>query len=63
VDENGNPVSIDTVKSGVPVTIYYDRNGDTMVASRVVVRSLDPNATVIEHKKTTTTTTETNPNP
>ena len=25
-----------------------------MVATRVVVRSIDPNATVIEHKKTTT---------
>jgi hypothetical protein len=63
VDENGNPVSIDTVKLGVPVTVYYDRIGDTMVATRVVVNSIDPNATVIEHKKTTTTTTETNPNP
>lgn len=63
VDENGNPVSIDMVKSGVPVTVYYDRDGDTMVANRVVVRSIDPNATVIEHKKTTTTTAETNPNP
>jgi hypothetical protein len=35
-----------------------------MVASRVVVRTAtDPNATVIEHKKTTTTTTETHDNP
>lgn len=62
VDENGNPVSIETVRSGMPVTVYYDREGDRMVATRVVVRNTDPNA-VIVHKKTTTTTTETNPNP
>ena len=63
VDENGNPVSVDTVRSGVPVTVFYDREGDRMVATRVVVRNSDPNAQIIEHKKTTTTTTETNPNP
>jgi hypothetical protein len=38
VDEMGNPVSIETVKSGSPVTVYYDRNGDRMVATKVVVR-------------------------
>jgi len=63
VDENGNPVSIETVKSGMPVTVFYTRDGDRTVATRVVVRNTDPNAAVIEHKKTTTTTTETNPNP
>jgi hypothetical protein len=61
VDENGNPVPVETVKSGVPVTVFYDRDGDRMVATRVVVRNTDPNWTVT--KKTTTTTTETNPNP
>jgi hypothetical protein len=61
VDENGNPVSVETVKSGVPVTVFYDRDGDRMVATRVVVRNTAPNATVV--KKTTTTTTETNSNP
>jgi hypothetical protein len=45
VDENGNPVSSETVKSGVPVTIYYTQDGDKMVATKVIVR------------KTTTTTT------
>ena len=45
VDENGNPVSIETVKSGAPVTIHYTKNGDEMVATKVVVK-----------KKTTTTT-------
>lgn len=38
VDEAGKPVSIETVKSGVPVTIYYDKSGDKMTATKVVVR-------------------------
>jgi hypothetical protein len=45
VDENGNAVSSETVKSGAPVTVYYTQDGDKMVATKVVV------------KKTTTTTT------
>src|ERR1022692_3563450 len=45
VDENGNTVSSETVKSGAPVTIYYTQDGDKMIATKVVVR------------KTTTTTT------
>ncbi len=28
VDENGNPVSVETVKSGAPVTVYYSGDGD-----------------------------------
>jgi len=46
VDETGAPVSMDVVKSGLPVTVYYVKNGDQMVASKVIVR------------KTTTTTTD-----
>jgi hypothetical protein len=45
VDENGNPVSSETVKSGAPVTVYYTQDGDKMVATKVIVR------------KTTTTST------
>src|ERR1700683_1248021 len=45
VDENGNAVSSETVKSGVPVTIYYTQDGNKMIATKVIVR------------KTTTTTT------
>ena len=44
VDETGAPVTIETVKSGLPVTVYYTREGDRMVADKIVVR------------KTTTTT-------
>jgi hypothetical protein len=45
VDEDGNPVSSETVKSGAPVTVYYTQDGDKMIATKVIVR------------KTTTTTT------
>jgi len=45
VDEDGNPVAVDVVKTGVPVTVYYTPVDDHMVASKIVVR------------KTTTTTT------
>lgn len=59
VDENGQPVAIETVKSGMPVTVYYEKQGNDLIARRVVIRhaSAAPGA-VIEHKKTTTTTTE-----
>ena len=46
VDENGNPVSMETVRSGAPVTVYYEREGDNFVADKVVVN------------KSVTTTTE-----
>jgi hypothetical protein len=57
VDENGNPVSSETVKSGLPVTVYYDQDGTKMVATKVVVRKAvlsDPAAPVT--KETTMTT-------
>ena len=55
VDESGAPVSIQTVKSGLPVTVYYTRVGNVLVANKVIVRK----APLIETKKTTTITTET----
>jgi hypothetical protein len=64
VDENGNPVSVDVVRSGVPVTVYYTQDGDRMVASKVVVRKIvstdTPAPAVIEKKATTTTTSSSN---
>jgi hypothetical protein len=45
VDELGNPVAVEVVRSGVPVTVHYTQAGDQMVASKIVVR------------RTTTTTT------
>jgi hypothetical protein len=58
VDEAGVPVSIETVKSGLPVTVYYTKVGDRMLATKVMVRKVVVKpAAVIEEKKTTTTTT------
>ena len=61
VDENGNPVSMETVKSGLPVTVYYVKDGDNLVASKVIVRRavvVAPATNVQESKTTTTTTTD-----
>jgi hypothetical protein len=59
VDESGNPVSMETVKSGLPVTVYYVKDGDNLVASKVIVRKtvITPAVNVQESKTTTTTTT------
>jgi hypothetical protein len=60
VDEAGQPVTMETVKSGLPVTVYYTRVGDRLVANRVVVRktvTTTPTAPAVVEKKTTTTTT------
>jgi hypothetical protein len=57
VDETGSPVSIETVKSGLPVTVYYSKVGNDLVASKVIVRKAVITAPVIEKKTTTTTTT------
>ena len=61
VDETGAPVTMTTVKSGLPVTVYYTKVGDKMVASKVVVKKTVVKAApaVVEEKKTTTTTTTT----
>ena len=60
VDDNGNPVSVETVKSGAPVTVYYTQSADGLVASKVVVKksvSGDPAnpTTTTEEKRTTVT--------
>ena len=69
VDENGNPVSMDVVKSGALVTVYYQKEGDDLVASKVVVRQTVPEtqtapappvAPPAQVNQTTTTTTTTN---
>jgi len=68
VDESGNPVSIETVKSGAPVTVYYSKDGDNMVATKVIVRKAVSTTTTavpapvegtsVEKKTSTTTTTD-----
>jgi hypothetical protein len=66
VDEAGSPVSVETVRSGLPVTVHYVREGDELVASRVIVHRavqpattvVQPAPTVVEKRSTTTTTTK-----
>src|SRR5207302_8590519 len=38
VDENGDPVDVSVVKSGVPVQVIYAKEGDRMIARKVIVR-------------------------
>ena len=60
VDETGAPVSMDIVRSGLPVTVFYTKDGDKMIVSKVIVKKavvVAPSTPVIEEKKTTTTTT------
>jgi hypothetical protein len=64
VDENGAPVDISVIKTGVPVQVFYDRDGDRMVARRIIVHRtvtepapVAPDPATVIHKETTTTTT------
>jgi len=61
VDRAGNPVSVKTIKTGLPATIHYVKEGDDLVATRVVVGTLDeaPAGEVRRTETTTTTTTGT----
>jgi hypothetical protein len=63
VDERGMPVSMETVKSGLPVTVYYTSEGNRMIADKVVVRETTTTTTtqnpLTREKQTSTTTTTT----
>ncbi len=60
VDEAGNPVSLTTVKSGLPVTVYYTKTGDALVATKVIVRKATlVEQPLVEQKKTIESTTTT----
>ena len=69
VDESGNPVDVSIIKTGVPVQVYYAKEGDGMVARKIIVRkrvgsastgvSSSTSGGVIEKHDSTTTTTET----
>lgn len=37
VDESGTPVAVENIAPGVPVTVHYVKEGDRMLANRVVV--------------------------
>lgn len=60
VDDAGVPVSLETVKSGMPVTVHYTKVGDRMTATKVVVwRTMTTTEapTIIKMQTATTTTT------
>jgi hypothetical protein len=59
VDEAGAPVSAEVIRSGVPVTVQYVKDGDRMIARKVIVKktTTTTNAPVVEERRTTTTTT------
>jgi len=60
VDEAGNPVAREVVKTGVPVTVRYVKEGDRMIVSRVIVHQSTAAApAAVTTEKTTTTTTTT----
>lgn len=58
VDEEGNPVDVTTMRSGLPVTVYYTKVGDTLIASKIMVRKTEtaPSQT-FETTQTPTTST------
>jgi hypothetical protein len=56
VDEGGAPVVVEKIAPGTPISVRYVREGDRLIASRVIVRHA-PAAPVVERHKTTTTTT------
>jgi hypothetical protein len=58
VDAAGNTVTRESVQNQ-PVTIYYEKQGDQLVVSKVVMQKILPAPRV--EKKTTTTTTTTEP--
>jgi len=42
VDETGAPVVVEKITRGIPVTVHFVRDGERMIASRVVVQQPTP---------------------
>jgi hypothetical protein len=61
VDEAGAPVTVERIRTEhLPVTVHYIKEGDRLIANRVIVhkRVIAAPATVEERKTTTTTITK-----
>jgi hypothetical protein len=60
LDEFGNRVTRESVRTGLPVTIRYIKEGDRFIVNRVIVRKapVPVPGSVIEKTTTTTTTTK-----
>jgi hypothetical protein len=66
INQRGEPVSMETVKSGLPVTVYYTSSGNQMIAEKVLVHETtttrsEKQPTMEENKTSTKTTTTGNP--
>jgi hypothetical protein len=50
VDEGGAIISVNTVKSGSPVTVYYKKSGQKLMATKVMVRksAASPNTPAVK---------------
>jgi hypothetical protein len=63
VDDAGAPVTVERIRSEhLPVTVHYVKEGDRLVANRVIVHkrvTTTTAPTAVEERKTTTTTTTT----
>jgi hypothetical protein len=59
LDPDGRTVTWSAVRPDLPATVYYTRDGDRMVARKIVLSK--PAGAVIEKKETTTTTTTEKP--
>ena len=55
VDESGKVVSIETIKTGLPVTVYYTKTDDKFIASKVIVRKAGSTPAGIAGTAATTT--------
>lgn len=64
VDEAGAPVDVSIVKTGVPVQVIYAKEGDRMIARKIIVKKKTTttgasSGAAVEERKTSTTTTTT----
>lgn len=59
IDDSGAVVGHDMIRAGVPVTVYYTREGNRMLADRVVVHHVAASAPTAPTETTTTTRTTT----
>ena len=57
VDQNGVQADVSVIKTGMPVQIFYDRDGERMIARRIVVRRTATEPVRVIRRQTTTTTT------
>jgi hypothetical protein len=58
VDEAGAPVDVSIVKMGIPVQVMYVKEGDRMVARKIIVKKKMATTGGVSERHESTTTTE-----